>query len=71
MAFMVGTVKCQCYNIMGMPTDTGKCTVENCDTTKSFWGEKSYSRLVEWAKNHTEEVHGPATSSASSTQTAT
>lgn len=68
MSFMVGTVRCQCATVMGMPTDTGICTVEGCDATKTFWGDNTYSELTDWAKNHTQEAHGPATASASSAQ---
>lgn len=52
MSFMIGTVKCQCTNVMGMPTDTGKCQVEECGATKSFYGEKTFTRLEIWANEH-------------------
>ena len=58
MSFKVGTVECQCYNIMGMPSDTGKCTVEGCDEKKTFFGEKTYSRLVEWSEEHSKTHEG-------------
>lgn len=52
MAFMVGAVKCQCYNIMGMPSATGICTIEDCQEKKTFFGEYTYTRLKEWAEEH-------------------
>lgn len=51
MAFMIGTVKCQLTNFMGMPTDSGKCKI--CEEEKTFFGEKSYTRLRNWAEEHT------------------
>lgn len=53
MAFKIGTVECQCRNVMGMPTDTGQCEI--CDEKKSFFGEKSYSLLEAWAKEHSKK----------------
>lgn len=53
MAFMIGTVKCQCWNVMGMPTDVGKCTV--CEEKQTFFGNNTYSRLEEWAKEHSKK----------------
>lgn len=49
MAFRIGTVTCQCANVMGMPTDSGVC---DCGEKKSFWGDMSLTRLELWAKEH-------------------
>lgn len=56
MAFKIGTVNCQCRNVMGMPSDTGECT--ECPEKKTFNGEKSFSRLEEWAKEHNKIHNG-------------
>lgn len=52
MAFTIGTVRCQCSNTMGMPSDSGECVIEGCNAKKTFWGDKSFSRLEEWAREH-------------------
>jgi hypothetical protein len=53
MSFMIGTVKCQCANVMGMPTDSGEC--EECGEKKSFWGDRTLSRLEIWASEHSKQ----------------
>lgn len=55
MGFYIGTVRCQCANVMGMPTDTGECEYAHCGEKKSFYGEKSYTRLQEWAEAHSQQ----------------
>jgi hypothetical protein len=49
-SFTIGTVECRCTNVMGMPTDSGKCT--KCEESKTFFGEKSLTRLQIWAEAH-------------------
>lgn len=51
MAWMEGTVRCQCEDTMGMPWDSGVCQV--CDKTEGFSPTSGgLSALIQWAREH-------------------